>query len=113
MSTVPRGRRIFAFLLVVVPHEGRVGRGTRPVGINTFVRARHEHVAACARLIVSVGHVGAVADAVAASTSHDSRMWRGIHQATVEQNRVDDVTDYTTVTAFTRRYDSLVSINIK
>ena len=111
VSNVPRGRRVFTSLLVVVPHEGRVSGGTRPVVNKTFVRARHVHIAACARLIVSVGLAGAVADAVAASASHDSRLWRGIHQATVEQNRVDDVTsssvllstDYTTVTAFTRR----------
>ena len=92
VSNVPGGRRVFTSLLVVVPHEGRGGRGTRPVVNKTLVRTRHVHVAACARLIVSVGLACAVADAVAASTNDDSRRWRGIHQATVERNRVDDVT---------------------
>ena len=74
LSNVPGGRRVFTSLLVVVPHEGRGGRGTRPVVNKTLVRTRHVHVAAFARLIVSVGLACAVADAVAASTNDAS--WR-------------------------------------
>jgi hypothetical protein len=126
VSNVPGGRRVFTSLLVVVPHEGRGGRGARPVVIKTLVRTRHVHVAACARLIVSVGLACAVADAVAASTNHDNGRWhcRAVHQAAVEQNRVDDVTSSTTrgnkVFCYLPSrnsqddyYGSLVSVNTK
>ena len=100
VSSVPRGRRIFTSFLFVVPHEGRAGRGTRPVVNETSGRTRHVHVAAFARLIVSVGLACAVSDAVAAGTSHDTRgRWRGRTngsrtrwQAAVGQNTVDYVT---------------------
>ena len=60
---LPRGGRPFAALGVVVPDE--VG-GTRPVAVEDLpVGARDVHVAAVARLVVSDGLTGAVADATA------------------------------------------------
>ena len=79
---LPRGRRVLAALDVVVPDE--VG-GTRPVAVEDLpVAARDVHVAAVARLVVSFGLPGAVADATL------------IHQTTVEQHRFDDGTSPTT-----------------
>ena len=76
VSNVPGGRRVFTSLLVVVPLEGWVGRGTRHVN-KTSVRTSNEREACCARLVVSVGLACAVADAVAASTNDDTSRCRG------------------------------------